>query len=304
MHPVSAVRSFNRFYTRQIGLLNDHLYDSPFSLSEVRVLYELAQRETPPASELVKDLGLDPGYLSRILHGFEKGGFLEKSASKKDRRQWLLSLTSRGREIFAGLDAASSREIASLLSKLPSAYQKRLVAAMSEIEQILGATVAAKVPYLLRSHQPGDIGWMVQRHGALYSQEYGYDERFEALVAEIVAKFIENFDPTRECCWIAEKDGENVGCVMLVKKSKTFAKLRLLLVEPSARGMGIGKRLVEECIRFARRVGYRKIVLWTQSELHSARHIYQQAGFRLVARQSHNSWSRRGLVAETWELKL
>jgi DNA-binding MarR family transcriptional regulator/N-acetylglutamate synthase-like GNAT family acetyltransferase len=304
LHPVAAIRSFNRFYTRQIGLLNERLYDSAWSLSEVRILYELARRESSCASELTKDLGLDAGYLSRLLAGFEKRGFLEKTPAKQDRRQLLLSLTSHGREAFARIDAASSREISSLLSKLSATELKRLVDAMAEIQRILGDARKPQPPYILRPHQPGDLGWIVHRHGVLYSQEYGYDERFEALVAEIVAEFVRSLDPKRERCWIAERDGENVGCVMLVKKSKTVAKLRLLLVEPSARGMGIGKRLVEECIRFGRRSGYKKIILWTQSELDGARHIYREAGFLLIGEQPHNSWSRNHLVAETWELKL
>jgi DNA-binding MarR family transcriptional regulator/N-acetylglutamate synthase-like GNAT family acetyltransferase len=301
---VTAVRGFNRFYTRQIGLLNERLYNSAFSLGELRVLYELAHREQPCATELIQDLGLDPGYVSRLLSRLEKRGFLGKTPAKQDRRQQLLTLTTSGRKLFAKLDAASSREISSLLSKLSAADQKCLTGAMRDIERILGNVPKPQPPYVLRSHQPGDLGWIVQRHGVLYSQEYGYDERFEALVAKIAAEFVENLDPARERCWIAEKDGENVGSVMLVKKSKTIAKLRLLLVEPSTRGMGIGKRLVQECVGFARRARYKKLMLWTQSELDSARHIYEDAGFRVVGKQAHKSWSREDLVAETWELKL
>lgn len=301
---ITAVRSFNRFYTHQLGLLKEDVYNSSFSLSQVRVLYELAHRDHPSASQLIKDLGLDPGYLSRILRAFEKDGLLTKSESQEDRRQQLLCLTPRGREVFGELNAASERQIGGLLKNLSAPDQQRLVGAMSEIEKLLGSKPAPSGGYLLRSHQPGDMGWLVHRHGVLYSQEYGYDERFEALVAKIASEFIQNFDSKREHCWIAERDGENVGCVLLVKKSKTVAKLRVLLVEPSARGMGIGKRLVEECIRFARRAGYKKIMLWTQSELHSARRIYQQAGFQLVGKQKHDNWGRKGLVAETWELKL
>jgi DNA-binding MarR family transcriptional regulator/N-acetylglutamate synthase-like GNAT family acetyltransferase len=304
MQAVAAVRSFNRVYTRQLGLLSESLYESSFSLSEVRVLYELAHQEKLTASDLVKELGLDPGYLSRILRGFGKSGFVEKIPSKQDRRHLFLQLTERGRTAFAPLDRASSRQISAMLNKLSRADQKRLVEAMSTVQQIIGPAPASNPSYILRTHQPGDMGWMVHRHGVLYSQEYGYDERFEALVAEIAAEFIRNFDPHRERCWVAEKDGENVGCVLLVKKSESVAKLRVLLVEPSARGMGIGKRLVEECVRFARRCGYKKIMLWTQSELTGARHIYQQAGFRLAGKERHNSWSRTNLVAETWELKL
>jgi len=270
----------------------------------VRVLYELAHRENVCASALIKDLSLDPGYLSRMLAAFLKSGLLRKTAAKQDRRQLLLTLTEHGRAVFAQLEAASSRDISGLLSKLSSSQQKILLNAMADVQRVLGGGAQRDPVYLLRTHQPGDLGWIVHRHGTLYWQEYGYDERFEALVARIAADFVKNFDPKRERCWIAEKDGENVGCVMLVKKSKTVAKLRLLLVEASARGMGIGKRLVNECVNFARRSGYKKVMLWTQSELHSARRIYQGAGFHLVAKQTHNSWSREKLVAETWALKL
>jgi DNA-binding MarR family transcriptional regulator/N-acetylglutamate synthase-like GNAT family acetyltransferase len=302
--PVAAVREFNRFYTRQIGLLNERLYETEFSLTEARIVYEIAHREGCSATELGTYLGLDPGYLSRLLSRLEKVGLLERTQAKADRRQLLLSLSARGRDLFAKMDATSAGEIGSLLSRISPPQQKLLVRAMSQVRAILGDAPKSQAPYILRPHQPGDMGWIIQRHGELYSQEYHYDERFEALVAKIAAHFIQNFDPQRERCWIAERNGENVGCVMLVKKSKTTAKLRLLLVEPSARGMGIGKRLVEECVNFARRTGYKKIVLWTQSELDSARHIYEAAGFHLTGKQPHNSWSRENLVAETWELRL
>jgi DNA-binding MarR family transcriptional regulator/GNAT superfamily N-acetyltransferase len=301
---IQAVRTFNRFYTRQIGVLREGLLKSPFSLTEVRVLYEIAHREQPTATELCQQLGLDPGYLSRILRGFEKRGLVHKSASQADGRQSLLELTARGKKTFAALDAHQSEEVATMLRQLPAPEQARLVQAMHVIETVLGDHPEPKTPYILRNHQPGDMGWVVHRHGVLYAQEYGYDETFEALVAEIAAKFIQHFDPKRERCWIAEKDGEIVGSVFLVKKSKTVAKLRLLLVEPSARGLGIGKRLVEECLRFARQVGYKKMALWTQSELPAARHIYQEAGFRLVQQKKHQSWGRDDLVSQVWELKL
>jgi len=301
---IHAVRGFNRFYTRQIGVLREGLLKSPFSLAEVRVLYELAHRQQPAASELCKQLGLDPGYLSRILRGLEKRGLLRKSASQADGRQSLLGLTARGKDTFATLDARQSAEVATMLRPLSAARQSRLVQAMHVIEELLGAAPEPKTPYILRSHQPGDMGWVVHRHGVLYAQEYGYDEHFEALVAEIAAKFIQHFDAKHERCWMAEREGEIVGSVFLVKKSQTVAKLRLLLVEPSARGLGIGQRLVGECLRFARQVGYRKIVLWTQSELPAARHIYQEAGFRLVQQKKHRSWGREDLVSEIWEVKL
>jgi DNA-binding MarR family transcriptional regulator/N-acetylglutamate synthase-like GNAT family acetyltransferase len=301
---IHAVRQFNRFYTRHIGVLQEHLLNSQFSLAEVRVLYELAHREQCTASQLCDELGLDPGYLSRILARFENRGLIHRCASSADRRVVWLALTDLGRETFAPLDSRSQRDIGAMLGKLADSDQVKLVQAMQTIEKLLGGGAAEReVSYILRSHQPGDIGWVVYRHGVLYSQEYGYDEHFEALVAEIAAKFIQNHDPKRERCWIAERHGEIVGSVFLVAQSKSAAKLRLLLVEPSVRGLGIGKRLVDECIRFARRAGYKKISLWTQSELLAARKIYQQAGFRLTAQQPHHSWTR-DLVSETWELKL
>ena len=307
MTTIDAVRSFNRFYTRQIGVLHQGLLKSPFSLAEVRVLYEIAHRRQPTATDLCKHFGLDPGYLSRILRRFEKRGLVRKSASQADGRQSLLTLTAQGRKTFSALDARQSDEVAAMLRPLSRAGQSRLVQAMQVIEDLLGPRTEPRTPYILRSHQPGDMGWVVHRHGVLYSQEYGYDETFEALVAEIAAKFIQHLDPRRERCWIAEKDGEIVGSVFLVReslKSKTVAKLRLLYVEPSARGLGIGKRLVDECLRFARQAGYKKIVLWTQSELPAARHVYQAAGFRLVQHKKHRSWGREDLVSEIWELKL
>jgi DNA-binding MarR family transcriptional regulator/N-acetylglutamate synthase-like GNAT family acetyltransferase len=301
---VASVRRFNRFYTRQIGVLNEHLLKSQFSLAEVRVLYELAHRDGLTASNLCNELALDPGYLSRMLRGFEKQGLLAKTESDADARQSLLSLTSKGRRTLAPLEMRSQAEVADLLGNLSSTQQRRLLEAMQIIQEQLGTKSKLESSYLLRSHRPGDMGWVVHRHGVLYSKEYGYDERFEALVAEIVAHFIQHFDAKRDGCWIAEKDDEIVGSIFLVKKSKTVAKLRLLLVEPSARGLGIGKRLVGECVRFARQAGYKKIVLWTQSELNAARHLYQQAGFKSAGKKRHDSWGREDLVAETWDLKL
>ncbi len=301
---VDSVRRFNRFYTRQIGVLNEHLLDSPFSLSEMRVLYELAHRSSPAAAELCDELGLDPGYLSRMLRSYEKQGLVKRTASKADARRSLLSLTQKGQKTFAPYEARSREQVATWLAKVLPGHQKRLLDAMRTIEGVLGAQSDVHQAYVLRPHRPGDMGWIVQRHGELYWQEQHYDERFEALVAEIVAKFIQNFDPARERCWVAEKDGVNVGSVVLVKESAAVAKLRLLLVEPAARGLGIGKRFVEECARFAREAGYNKILLWTQSELLVARAIYQRAGFQKIAEENHQSWSRKDLVAETWELKL
>ena len=301
---VQSVRSFNRFYTRQIGVLNEHLLDGPFSLTETRVLYELAHRPQCTATDLCQDLGLDAGYLSRMLRTFEKQGLIARAESKTDARQSLLSLTPHGKTTLRPLEVRSNQQISTLLGKLSPREQQRLLNALRTVQDLLGAKPQAQPAYLLRRHRPGDMGWVVHRHGALYWQEYKYDERFEALVAEIVAHFIQNFDANHDACWIAERDGEIAGSIFLVKKSKTVAKLRLLLVEPSARGLGIGKRLITECIRFARQAGYKKIILWTQSELHAARHLYQEAGFKLAGKKRHDSWGRKNLVAETWELRL
>jgi DNA-binding MarR family transcriptional regulator len=300
---VAAVRRFNRFYTQKIGVLQDGLLDSPFSLTEVRVLYELAHREQPTASELGKDLGLDAGYLSRVLRGFERRGLIERRPSKTDGRQNLLSLTDAGRAAFAPLDERSHSEIGAMLRPLPAPGQRRLIEAMGAIERLLGAPPELAAPYLLRPHRPGDLGWIVHRHGVLYAQEYGFDERFEALVAKVAAQFLQSFDARRERCWIAERAGEIVGSVLLVKGSDEVGKLRLLLVEPEARGLGIGTRLVEECERFARQAGYQKITLWTNSVLDAARRIYEKAGYRLVREEPHHSFGQ-DLVGETWELDL
>lgn len=300
---VAAVRRFNRFYTRRIGALNEGLLASPFSLSEVRVMFEMAHRPNVTASALREELGLDPGYLSRMLRSFEQRGHLERTSSDADGRVAHLNLTARGREAFGALDRRASDEVRDLLATLPVPAQRQLLAAMQTIEGVLDAPAEKATLYLLRSHQPGDMGWVVHRHGVLYAQEYGWDERFEALVAEVVASFIQNFDPQRERCWIAEKDGEIVGSVFLVKKSKTVAKLRLLLVEPSARGLGLGMRLVDECIRFARQVGYRRMTLWTNNVLDAARHIYERAGFRLVNEEPHARFGKN-LLGQTWERDL
>jgi DNA-binding MarR family transcriptional regulator/GNAT superfamily N-acetyltransferase len=300
---VGAVRRFNRFWTRRIGVLREGYLESPFSLAEVRVLYELAHREETTASELGEELGLDAGYLSRILRGFEKRGLVHKRASEADGRRRLLRLTERGLEAFAPLDARSRSDIGAVLGGLSETGQERLVGAMRTIEGLLGARPEPEVPYVLRTHWPGDMGWVVHRHGVLYAREYGWDERFEALVAEIVAKFIQHYDPKLERCWIAERDGEIVGSVFLVRESEEIAKLRLLLVEPKARGLGIGRRLVEECIRFARQAGYRKITLWTNDVLIAASRIYRGLGFRLVHEEPHHSFGH-DLVGQTWELTL
>jgi DNA-binding MarR family transcriptional regulator/N-acetylglutamate synthase-like GNAT family acetyltransferase len=300
---IEAVRRFNRFYTRQIGVLQEGLLQSPFSLTEARVLYELARRPGVTASELAADLGLDAGYLSRILRAFGARGLITRKRSKADGRQSHLALSDHGHAVFAPLDQASRREVGTLLSRLPAAQQRGLLCAMDRIEATLGAPRPANEPYILRPHRPGDMGWVVHRHGALYAEEYGWDERFEALVAGIVAKFIERYDPARARCWIAEQDGEIAGSVFLMAQSTEVARLRMLLVEPWARGGGIGARLIQECERFAREVGYRKITLWTNSILHAARHLYEKVGYRLVAEEPHHSFGH-DLVGETWELTL
>jgi len=289
---VAAMRRFNRFYTQRIGVLQEGLLDSEFSLAEARVLYELAHRKNP----------LDPGYLSRIVRGFQRRGLVERRAPSTDRRRRQLSLTAAGRAAFAPLDKRSRAEIGALLETLPEPAQDRAVAAMQAIEGLLDAT-ADPPEIVLRAHRPGDIGWVTARHGALYAKEYGFDASFEALVAEIGAAFINNFDPVREHCWIAERDGVPLGSVFLVGHSDTVGKLRLLLVEPSARGLGIGHRLVAECTGFARAAGYRTIELWTQSILVAARNIYTTAGFRLVKEEPHHSFGQ-DLIGEHWELAL
>jgi DNA-binding MarR family transcriptional regulator/N-acetylglutamate synthase-like GNAT family acetyltransferase len=302
-HSVAALRRFNRFYTRQIGLLQEGLLSSPWSLTEVRVLYELAHRQELTATELKSEVGIDAGYLSRILQGFAKRGLILKRTSPADARQSLLKLTRKGHAAFAPLEERANREVAELLERLSPGDQGRLLAATGVIQRMLGAADQDRLAYVLRSHQPGDIGWIIHRHGFLYAKEYGWDERFEALVAELAARFVQNLDPARERCWIAERDGEFLGCVFLVKKSDEVAQLRMLLVEPSARGMGVGKRLVQECIRFSRSAGYKSITLWTNSVLLAARHLYEQAGFRLTSRESQHLFGH-ALVSETWDLEL
>jgi DNA-binding MarR family transcriptional regulator/N-acetylglutamate synthase-like GNAT family acetyltransferase len=303
---IDSVRRFNRFYTRQLGVLREGIFNSAFSLTEGRVLYELSHRDKPTAAEIGANLGLDAGYLSRILASFQKRRLIEKKRSAADGRHTLLGLTTQGRQEFARLESRTVEQVRAALKPLPAADQNRLIGAMQTIEKLLGRpaeTGRAQAPYLLRPHQSGDMGWVVHRQGVLYAEEYGYDQRFEALVAEIVAKFIQHFDAKRERCWIAEREGEIAGSVFLVAASKTVAKLRLLYVEPSARGLGIGGRLVAECVRFARQAGYKKMILWTQNELDAARHVYQKAGFHVTHKERHHSFSKN-LVSETWELAL
>ncbi len=303
---VADIRQFNRFYTRQIGLLRDGLLGTPFSLTEGRVLYELGQRGTTTAAELAADLEIDPGYLSRLLRGFITSGLVARERSAADRRQSNLTLTGRGRETYASLDQRSQQEIGALLDRLDEDEQRRLLAAMATIETLIDApTGAAATPrtVVLRPHRPDDLGWVLARHATLYAREYGWGSQFKLLVAGIIADFLHGHDPDREGCWIAERDGEPAGSVMLVDASGGVAKLRLLLVEPRARGLGIGRRLVEECIRFARDAGYRKITLWTQSILTEARSIYGHAGFVRMEEKPHCSFGV-DLIGETWELEL
>jgi DNA-binding MarR family transcriptional regulator/GNAT superfamily N-acetyltransferase len=300
---IAAVRHFNRFYTRQIGVLDEHLLQSPFSLAEVRVMYELVHQDEPTAAALARELGMDAGYLSRLLAGLLRRGLVGRRSSAADARQRHLKLTERGRRAFQILDTCSSEEVRALLERLPAGDQRRLIGSMQAIEGLLTGPSRERSALVLRPPRPGDMGWVVQRHGVLYFEEYGWDERFEALVAGVVAEFIQKLDARRERCWIAERDGEPVGSVFLVRGSDTVAKLRLLLVEPSARGLGIGKRLVDECIRFSRQAGYRKISLWTNSVLVAARRLYEAAGFRLVHEEPHQMFGA-GLIGQTWELDL
>jgi DNA-binding MarR family transcriptional regulator/GNAT superfamily N-acetyltransferase len=308
---VDAVRRFNRFYTRRIHILDEAHLRSDFSLAAVRVLYELAHRDAVSAAELARELDLDAGYLSRILAELGRRQLVTRQRASDDARVNRIRLTARGRARYAVLDARASDDITALLEPLGNTAQRRLVAAMEAIRSILDDSTsddkAARqaAPYLLRTHQPGDLGWMVWRHDVLYCDEYGWDERFLALVARVVSDFVSDFDPAHERCWIAERDGENVGSVMAVRHPERpgVAKLRLLLVEPSARGLGIGRRLVDECIRFSRQTGYHTLTLWTNSVLVAARRIYEAAGFQLVHEEPHDQFGH-GLIGQTWELSL
>jgi len=304
---VAEVREFNRFYTRLIGVLREGHLASPFSLAQVRVLYELAHQDGPTASALCDQLALDPGYLSRMLRDLERDKLVTGRPSPTDARRRQLALTGKGRRVMDALERHADDAIAAVLAPVPPDRQAQITRAMCQIRAALdpaapAAASADPAPFLLRAHQPGDLGWIVHRHGALYAQEYGWDERFEALVARIAADFVDRFDPDRERCWIAERDGAIVGSVFLVTKSRTVAQLRLLYVEPHARGLGLGRRLVAECTRFARRAGYRKIMLWTNSVLTSARRLYLAEGYRLVAEEPHPELGPG--LAQTWELAL
>lgn len=299
---VSALRAFNRFYTRKIGVL-DGMASSPFSLAEARVLYELAHHDRPTATDIRKELGLDAGYMSRILRDFERRKLVRREQSKTDERQRFLSLTKEGKKAFTPLEERSNRDVAAMLNALSPSERNQLVEAVERVRELLGERMESKTPYLLRLHEPGDLGWIVHRQAILYAEEYGWDWTYEALAAEIVAQFIKNYDPKRERAWVAERDGKRVGAVLVAKESDEIAKLRLLHVEREARGLGIGKRLVEECVRFARQAGYRRMMLWTQTILHAARGLYKQAGFQVVQEKRHHSFGK-DLTAETWELNL
>jgi DNA-binding MarR family transcriptional regulator/GNAT superfamily N-acetyltransferase len=300
---IAIVRRFNRFFTRQLGVLREGLLHTPYSLTESRIIYEIANRDHVIAADLSKELGLDAGYLSRILDRLEQKGLIQKVLSESDGRQRLLRLTPDGEKVFSLLDSRSREEISEMLNNLSEQDQNRLIQSMNTIEHLLGEGLKYSEPYILRQHEPGDMGWIIHMHGRLYAEEYGWDERFEALVARICSDFINNYNPDKERCWIAEMDGQIVGSVFVVQDNEEVAKLRLLLVDPRARGLGLGKRLVDECIRFARRKGYKKLVLWTNSVLVAARNIYKKAGFELVKEEPHHSFGH-DLVGETWELSL
>jgi DNA-binding MarR family transcriptional regulator/GNAT superfamily N-acetyltransferase len=303
---IDRFRGFNRFYTRFLGLLGEDLIESGFSLAEARVLFELANRRPESgATEIARDLGLDPGYLSRILRKFDEGGLLERSPSPLDARHSVLRLTRKGKSVFSDLNRKSSAQAREILEKLTPANRSLLVRSMTDVETLLDAKASGRAAFVLRPHRPGDMGWVVQRQSVLYAEEYAWNSEYEALCARIVADFLSNYDPARERCWIAERSGEPLGCVFLVRQPERegVAKLRLLHVERAARGLGLGKALVAECIHFARSAGYRKMSLWTQSILHAAHKIYQQAGFRVVLEEAHHSFGK-DLIAQTWELDL
>lgn len=300
---IESVRAFNRFYTRQIGLLDEGWLDSPFTLTECRVLYELAHRDKPTAAQIGASLALDAGYLSRILAKFERRKLVRRTSSPKDTRVVNLSLTPAGRKAYAPLDVAAMKHVDGLLKPLDARAVAALTGAMGIVQRVLSGAGAEKDPFTLRDMQVGDLGWIVHRQAVLYAQEYGWDETYEALVAEILGAFVKKFDAKRERSWIAERDGQIIGSVFLVRASDEVAKLRLLYVEPSARGLGVGRRLVDECIRFSRAKGYQKLTLWTNDVLVSARKIYMAAGFELVKEEKHRSFGRN-LVGQTWDLDL
>jgi DNA-binding MarR family transcriptional regulator/GNAT superfamily N-acetyltransferase len=299
---IEAVRQFNRFYTQKIGVLGEALLDSGYSLTEARVLYELAHRSEASAKELSEDLGIDAGYLSRILKRFEAAQLISRKRSLADARQSLIELTAKGRKVFAGLDKASDEQVTQLLRPLDPAAREKLRGTLASIGRILHPEQPA-AGIVLRPHRVGDMGLIVHRQSVLYAEEYGWDAEYEALVCEITAKFLRDFKPGRERCWVAERDGEIMGSVFVVEESKSVARLRMLYVEPAARGQGLGGQLVQECIHFARATGYRKLTLWTNSVLKSARRIYERAGFVKVQEEPHHAFGH-DLVSQTWDLPL
>ena len=303
---VQAVRRFTRFYTAALGTLEEGLLRSPLSLPEARLLYEVARSEEPTATEIAQRLRLDLGYVSRLVSRLEERKLIRRKSSARDARQSLIGLTAAGRKQFATLDRRSSEQVEAMLAPLNEEERGRLVRSMGTIEAMLsGETPPAEKPFVLRTHRPGDMGWVVWRQGLLYAREYGWDERYEPVAARIVADFIDHYEPERERCWIAERDGEPVGCVFLVRErsAEKTARLRLLHVEASARGLGLGKALVRQCTEFARKAGYERIVLWTQSALSAARHVYEAEGYRLIAEEEKENFGKR-LVSQTWELGL
>jgi DNA-binding MarR family transcriptional regulator/GNAT superfamily N-acetyltransferase len=301
---IDAVRRFNRFYTRKIGVLRKGYLDSPFSLPEARVLYELDRRKNATASDIAAALDLDQGYLSRLLQQFEKRGLVTRTASKEDARRSHLSLTARGKKAFAPLDVRSQHDAVDLLTRLPDAEQQRIVSAMATIEGLSGEPAEKAKSYILREPRTGDFGWIVARNAELYWQEYRWGWPFEGICAQIVADFINKFDPKKERCWIAEMNGENVGTVMLVKDDKPgVARLRLLLVDPKARGLKLGTRLVDECVKFARKAGYKSMTLWTHENLTAARAVYAKAGLTLTSSEKKKSFGQK-VVAEYWDMRL
>jgi DNA-binding MarR family transcriptional regulator/GNAT superfamily N-acetyltransferase len=300
---ISAIRKFNRFYTKQIGVLDAGFLDSPYSLTEVRILYELASGDRSTATALARSLALDLGYVSRIISAFARKGLVIRKRSATDGRETHLSLSPKGRTLFRDLDSRQQQQVEKMLQTVSPESRGVLLGSLDTVEAILGTPETA-ASVTIRRHRPGDMGWIIHRQAVLYHQEYGWNEEYEAIVAEILARFIRKFDAKCERSWIAERNGQIVGSIFCVCRSPTTAQLRLLYVEPSARGLGLGTRLVKECVDFARSHGYRRIVLWTQSNLHSARRIYEAAGFHLVEEEHHSSFGKNDLVAQTWELSL
>jgi DNA-binding MarR family transcriptional regulator/GNAT superfamily N-acetyltransferase len=300
---VDDVRAFNRFYIRVLGLLRPDLAGSAFGLTEARVLFELAHGDGVAVSDLRRELDLDAGYLSRILSGFTAAGLVAREQSATDGRRQVVQLTTNGQRAFAELDRLQAGAIDTLLAPLDDGQRNELVAAMGQIRRVLDGQ-PRRAPLVLRAPEPGDLGWVVERHGARYAAEYGWDVTFEALVARIVADFAERHDNKREAAWIAEIDAERVGCVFCTAaETAGTAQLRLLLVEPSARGAGVGTRLVDECLRFAKRSGYARITLWTNDVLAAARRIYERAGFVRDRREPHHTFGH-DLVGEYWSRDL